>query len=304
VLRWRLAAAAAMITPLIALLFADVHWNLAAPGVWLVLPGLVIALVATAEVLELLRATGARPRRWAAITGTALIFLASCIPIALNVVAGGRAPGNAHDALAGVSVAVAVAVIIVFVGEMRSFAGPGGAIANLAATMLAVAYVGIPFSFAAVLRQFRGNGWGMAALVSVVFVVKLSDTGAYFLGKAFGRRKLSPALSPGKTVEGGVAGLASAVLASWLFFAWLAPWIAGDEAFSQSIWGSALYGLVLGLMGLLGDLAESLIKRDVQRKDSSSWLPGLGGVLDVLDSLLFAMPIAYLFWSLGVVGPG
>jgi phosphatidate cytidylyltransferase len=304
VLRWRLAAAAAMLTPLIALLFADVHWNFGAPGVWLVLPGLVVALAATAEVLELLRATGARPLGWAAITSTSLIFLASCIPIALNVAAGGRAPGNAHDALAGVSVAAAVAMIIVFVGEMRSFAGPGGAIANLAATMLAGFYIGIPFSFAAALRQFRGNGWGMAALVSVVIVVKLSDTGAYFLGKAFGRRKLSPVLSPGKTVEGGIGGLASAVLASWLFFGLLAPWIAGDAGFSQTVWGSALYGLVLGLMGLLGDLGESLIKRDCQRKDSSSWLPGLGGVLDVLDSLLFAMPVAYLLWSLGVVGPG
>jgi phosphatidate cytidylyltransferase len=76
-----------------------------------------------------------------------------------------------------------------------------------------------------------------------------------------------------------------------------APNIAAAPA-----WGWLAYGLIVGVAGMLGDLAESLIKRDLGRKDSSDWMPGFGGVLDVLDSILFAAPVAYLCWALGLVG--
>ena len=91
--------------------------------------------------------------------------------------------------------------------------------------------------------------------------------------------------------------------ASWLYFRFLAPVLADDPNYVPNIWGASIYGLVLGVVGLLGDLCESLVKRDVQRKDSSRWLPGLGGVLDVVDSPLFALPAAYFCLSHGLVGP-
>jgi phosphatidate cytidylyltransferase len=92
-----------------------------------------------------------------------------------------------------------------------------------------------------------------------------------------------------------------AALAAWLV---LTLWVerkpsSGDASLNGASW--IVYGLLVGIVGLLGDLAESLLKRDLGRKDSSSWMPGFGGVLDILDSILFAAPVAYLLWVAGVV---
>jgi phosphatidate cytidylyltransferase len=114
---------------------------------------------------------------------------------------------------------------------------------------------------------------------------------------------MSPILSPGKTVEGAVGGLVTGAVASWAYFQFVVPQITGSDLPAAPWWGSWVYGLVIAIAGMTGDLVESLIKRDVSRKDSSSWLPGLGGVLDVLDSLLLAAPAALLCWLGGIVGP-
>jgi phosphatidate cytidylyltransferase len=131
-------------------------------------------------------------------------------------------------------------------------------------------------------------------------VVKMSDVGAYTVGRLAGRHKLAPVLSPGKTIEGALGGLLFACLGSWIALRWVLPAMTGAVAV-YSNWGWLVYGLLVGLAGILGDLAESLIKRDVGRKDSSDWLPGFGGVLDMLDSVLLAAPVAYLCWAFGVV---
>jgi phosphatidate cytidylyltransferase len=143
----------------------------------------------------------------------------------------------------------------------------------------------------------------MAALVSLIFVAKMSDTGAYTFGRLLGRHKMAPVLSPKKTIEGGLGGILTACACSYLFFAVIAPWIVGPDAAAPSLWGCLVYGVVVSVAGVVGDLAESLLKRDMERKDSSRWMPGLGGVLDVLDSLLIASPAAYLCWIAGIVGP-
>jgi phosphatidate cytidylyltransferase len=194
----------------------------------------------------------------------------------------------------------------VFVGEMMRFPGAdqsaGKSTVNLALAAFSVLYVGGLIGFFIQLRLLSGSDGaivGLAPLLSLVLVVKVSDTGQYFVGTRYGTRKLAPLLSPGKTWEGAVGGIgASALVTATLLTLWFGS-LAG-----LSGWGRALvYCLVLGAVGLVGDLAESLLKRDAEMKDSSTWLPGLGGVLDVLDSLLVAGPVAYLCWVWGLVGP-
>ena len=108
---------------------------------------------------------------------------------------------------------------------------------------------------------------------------------------------MAPVLSPGKTYEGLLGAVVFSIFGAWISFTWLIPALEGSVAY-----GWLPIGIVLGLGGLFGDLAESLIKRDTGCKDSSSWMPGFGGVLDILDSILWTAPIAYLFWQLGWSG--
>ncbi|HLA40260.1 MAG TPA: phosphatidate cytidylyltransferase, partial [Candidatus Glassbacteria bacterium] len=277
-LRVRLVAAAAILVPLGGILYADVHWNAGVPGIWLVPLGWIISLLAAAEVLDLLRTPGHRPLAWTVYTGVTLVFLAACVPMLWPLSGLPYPPNCPLGKLGWPLLALVAALTLALVGEMRRYEQPGGVIVNLALAVFTIVYVGVPLAFAALLRQFHDNRWGMAALVSAILVVKLSDTGAYFFGKRFGRRKLAPRLSPGKTVAGGIGCLVFAVGAAFCFTQLLAPQMTG-QAPRTSLMGTAAYGLILAVTGVLGDLGESLLKRDMGRKDSSSWLPGLGGVL-------------------------
>ena len=116
---------------------------------------------------------------------------------------------------------------------------------------------------------------------------------------------MSPILSPKKTIEGAIGAFVCGMGAAIAFGKWVVPAILamvadGDVAETSAevgpLWAWALYGLVITAAGMVGDLAESLIKRDSQVKDSSSWVPGLGGVLDIMDSITFSLVPAYLFW--------
>ena len=302
-LRSRLAAAAAILIPLIGLLIADLRWNLNAPGIWIAPLGILIGLMAASEMLDLLKTPGHRPLAWTVYFGVVLIIMAACAPMAWGLAGRPYPPTCPLGKLGWPLLGVAFSLMLAFVGEMKRYEQAGGVMVNLGLSVLTIVYVGVPIAFAALLRQLHTNAWGMVALVSVVFIVKVSDSGAYFVGKSFGRNKLAPRISPGKTIEGGLGGILAAVAASWVYFQFLAPQVVGSSMPRQSLWGVALYGIVLALVGLAGDLSESLMKRDVARKDSSSWLPGLGGVLDIMDSLFFAMPAAYACWALGMVGP-
>jgi phosphatidate cytidylyltransferase len=112
---------------------------------------------------------------------------------------------------------------------------------------------------------------------------------------------MAPYLSPGKTWEGAVGAMLFAVLGSWVVFHFLRRHMIAGEIVELSAWQWIAYGLLVGVTGMVGDLAESLLKRDAGAKNSSAWMPGLGGVLDVLDSILFAAPVAYLCWAAGLV---
>jgi phosphatidate cytidylyltransferase len=149
----------------------------------------------------------------------------------------------------------------------------------------------------------------MLALIALIAVVKMSDTGQYTAGRLFGRHKLAPRVSPGKTWEGALGGAVFAIIAALTVFGWAARSIVGPPAPDAGMLASmggvlrvTLFAIIVAAAGIVGDLAESLLKRDAGVKDSSTWLPGFGGVLDLLDSLLGAAPVAYLLWALDVVG--
>jgi phosphatidate cytidylyltransferase len=188
---------------------------------------------------------------------------------------------------------LAVALVVFFISHFRDTTD---ALFTTAVEFFGVIYVAAPLGLMlGVLYPIAHEGMnqeGRLWLVYLILVTKITDVGAYFVGRLWGKTKLSPTLSPKKTVEGAIAGFISAVLAS------IAIQIIGRQffnghfslSFTESIW----LGMLIGIFGQIGDLAESLLKRDAVVKDSNT-LPGLGGVLDMVDSLLFTTPIVYFF---------
>ena len=194
-----------------------------------------------------------------------------------------------------------LAFIIVFVMLGAAFARAWAkqtqdAIVHMAGTVLATLYLGGLAWFLVALRV-RGTQHVDGSTLLILFVllcVKFTDVGAYFGGRALGRRKLIPWLSPGKTWEGLFFGLLTAAAIG----AALATQMDLRRGYSMPWWKGALFGAIIGGIGQLGDLLESLMKRDAEVKDSGSLIPGFGGVLDVIDSPLLAAPFAYLMFSL------
>ncbi len=201
-------------------------------------------------------------------------------------------------AFAGIHILLAIAagVLIAFLGEMMRFKQPGGNIINLTGAIFAIVYIGLLGSFMVMLRI----AYGIMAVVSMVIVTKLCDIGAYTVGRLIGKHKMAPSLSPGKTIEGGIGGMAFAVFGAWLSIDVLLPFATGRPSQTPFI-GVVVYGLLVGLAGAIGDLAESLIKRDVMRKDSGVNVPGFGGFLDIFDSLLIGAPVAFGLWAFHVI---
>ena len=169
------------------------------------------------------------------------------------------------------------------------------AIVHMAGTVLATLYLGGLAWFLVALRV-RGtqhvDGSTMLILI-ILLCVKFTDIGAYFGGRALGRRKLIPWLSPGKTWEGLFFGLLTAAAIGAI----LATQMDLRRGYRLPWWKGALFGAVIGGIGQAGDLLESLMKRDAEVKDSGSLIPGFGGVLDVIDSPLLAAPFAFLLFS-------
>ncbi|MBL8745843.1 MAG: phosphatidate cytidylyltransferase [Phycisphaerae bacterium] len=175
-----------------------------------------------------------------------------------------------------------------------------GVVAATAATLLAFVYVGMLGGFLVVLVK-EYSGWVMLA---VVLITKCYDIGAYFTGRYFGRHKLIPWLSPGKTWEGLVGGVATSALAGVAAAALASH--TDTKLLPIEWWHGAAVGAIFGLIGQAGDLVASLLKRDAGLKDYSRALPGFGGIMDVADSPLLVAPVAYwvlLFFSVTPDGP-
>ncbi|MCI0362637.1 MAG: phosphatidate cytidylyltransferase [Phycisphaerales bacterium] len=201
------------------------------------------------------------------------------------------------DAVTAIAL-MSTGMILVFVGALLTFSqnrNVEGVVAAAGAVMFAMVYLGLTMGLYLALRRSHSAWW----IVGIVVTTKACDTGAYFTGKAIGRHKLIPWLSPGKTWEGLVGGVLAAIAAG-LVLAWLSQaLLAGRDQvpFETAWWWAAIFALV----GQFGDLMKSLLKRGAGIKDSSSLLPGLGGVLDVLDSPLMVAPVAY--WLIMLSGP-
>jgi phosphatidate cytidylyltransferase len=164
------------------------------------------------------------------------------------------------------------------------------ALAFLVHSGFAVFYVTLCSAFLVLLRHLEdGSSW----LLVLTAITAGSDTGAYYAGRAFGKKKLCPSISPGKTINGAIGGVVTAMVSASLLGAFLLPEVG--------CFGLALVAAVIAVVGIAGDLAESIIKRGTGIKDSGTLLGGHGGLLDRIDSLLLTAPLLYLLLSVGVL---
>ena len=281
-LRWRLLLGTLVVAALAGLCWLDMR--AATAGVWLLPVAALFVILSSQEIIGLLRAGGLRPSAGTVYFGNLLLLAVNWAP-ELGV-SGDLQPGQ------WLLAALVICLLLAFISGMWHYTKPGGTLGGIAATCFAVVYVGLMFALLVQLRLAQGMG----ALAALLIVVKMSDIGAYTVGRLIGRHKMAPRLSPGKTIEGACGALAFALAASWATFRWLVPAMLDRPAAPGPWWGWVAFGILIGAAGMLGDLAESLIKRDVGWKDSSVWLPGFGGVLDMVDSLLLAAPVAWFWW--------
>ncbi|MHC4418910.1 MAG: phosphatidate cytidylyltransferase [Planctomycetota bacterium] len=155
--------------------------------------------------------------------------------------------------------------------------GTSGVLANCGANYFSIIYLGLLSAFCVAIRI----DFGLWPFLTFIFVVKCADIGAYTFGSLFGRHKFSPRISPGKTWEGMAGAVAVAIVVIFDIMVW---------------WLAAIFGFCFAFIGQVGDLVESMIKRDAERKDAAKTVPGFGGILDIVDSPLVAAPFAYLFF--------
>ncbi len=263
-------------------------------GLWYLGTVIAIILLGQREFYRLIEDKGAQPLvSWGLAAGAALPVVAYL--------------GNEYHA----TILMTFALLGVMVAQLRK-PQITEALSSISGTFFGVFYVGWLLSHAVVLRGFydkvgvaRSEELGLVPEVGIFFMIFAlaalvgCDTGAYFAGRAYGKRKLAPRISPGKSVEGAIggilAGTAAGLLMKGVFDVF---WPSLSQAFT---WSAAIpFGIVLSLVGILGDLVESLLKRDAKVKDTGALLPGTGGVLDRIDSPLLGIPVMY-YMLLGYV---
>ena len=174
------------------------------------------------------------------------------------------------------------AFVVLAALTLASWRGGRDALGRAAAALFPSLYLGLPIGAMVSVRALRGP----SALFLLMLTVIVSDTAQYYTGRLTGRRRLAPAVSPKKTVEGAVGGFVFGALTLGAVGAW---WLPGSAA-----WLRVLVGLAVVALGIAGDLFESMLKRSADLKDSSGLIPGHGGMLDRIDALLFAAPIYYI----------
>jgi len=174
-----------------------------------------------------------------------------------------------------------------------------GAAGAAAAAVFTFVYMGVALGFLLAIRR----EYSVSVMLAVIAIVKACDSGAYFTGTAIGKHKLIKFISPGKTWEGLIGGLVAAagfgVLALWLGKTY-APEVLGTLE-TLAYWQAAVIGVLLGGAGQAGDLSASVLKRDAGVKDSGRILPGFGGMLDMLDSLVISAPLAWWLFHLAAI---
>jgi phosphatidate cytidylyltransferase len=233
-------------------------------GWWLFALALVAGLIALHELYVI--AKELRPLVLAGYVGFILTLL-------------GLQVGGLEWMLGGILVTLFLVFVLYGLSDIRT-----SATATFGVTLLGVVWIGTGLGLPLLVRDVPDHGFWAA--IAILFTVVASDTAAYFVGRAVGRRKMAPAISPGKTWEGLAAGLLAAMAASFLI-------LYQDRDEFLTIPESLLFGAAVALAGVFGDLFESAVKRDLEVKDSGRLLGGHGGMLDRIDALLWAGPAAY-----------
>ncbi len=231
------------------------------------------------EVCNALEKTGAHPARWPILIGTPVILLGS-----YAVSQGAGRPESAIGVIVG-----GLALVVIAALFSRIPAGTDGFVRDASASLFVISY--LPLLGSTVLLMLAADN-GAARIFCFILAPIACDTGAYVFGVLFGRHKMAPGISPAKSWEGFVGGIITAMALSA---------VAVHGLLDAPIWVGLLLGLVAGCCGVVGDLVESAIKRDAGIKDMSHVLPGHGGVMDRLDSLLAAAPAAWLVMYVLVV---
>ncbi|MBA3467280.1 MAG: phosphatidate cytidylyltransferase [Gemmatimonadaceae bacterium] len=213
------------------------------------------------------------------------ILLAGLLPIAVHA----RRLG-----VYSLSMTAVVCMVLVLFASTIWLRGPvGRPLSSVAITAFGVMYAGL-ISYVYTLRYHPyaiGAAAGTALVMLPLLLTWSTDVGAYAFGRLFGKRKLIPSVSPGKTVAGAVGGLALTVVICLLYVRFI---LMPYAQLGLTLQGAILFGIVVSIAAQTGDLAESLLKREAGVKDSSRILPGHGGILDRFDSLLFVMPVSFL----------
>ncbi len=244
---------------------------------WVFLAVLAAAVaVACDELLAMARGAGFITGRWLQVASLLALLAASWT----------RGVG-------GLAVAVIAVVVVLPTLRLADPRAPQGALGGIAVEVLAIVYLGATAACLGWLLLWPAPPQGLKLLFFYLACIWIGDSGAYYLGRSLGRHKMSPRISPNKTLEGLAGGVTVTFVA-----AWLAAWVLQLELAAVHVWALAA---ILAVATPLGDLIESLFKRDTGVKDSSSLLPGHGGLLDRTDSLLYPAPlvVAYLaLWGL------
>lgn len=231
------------------------------------------------EVCNALEKLDMHPARWPILVGTPLIMIGSYLV--------GQDSGRPENALGLIVAGLALMVIVALFWRIP--AGTGGFVRDAAASLFVIGY--LPLLGSTVALMLAGSN-GVARIFCFLLAPIACDTGAFAVGVLVGRHKMAPKISPAKSWEGFAGGIVTAMA----FCAW-----AVHGLLHAPIWVGLLLGLVAGCCGVVGDLVESAIKRDAGIKDMSRLLPGHGGVMDRLDSLLAAAPAAWLVMYLLIV---
>lgn len=267
-------------------LVAAVGIPLAVGVLWLgELPlALFLALLAALGTSELYRLAAVRDVHAFRALG---VMLAAAVPVVAHVTRLGWI---------GMPLALATVLFVALLGvAVFSRAPSERPLESVAVTVLGVLYCGGTLSFGYALRHHNwvvGAAAGTTLVLYPLLLTWATDTGAYAFGRWLGQRKLMPAVSPGKTVAGAVGGTVVAVVVA---MAYNGAVLRPQAQLALAPWAAVVFGLVVSAAAQVGDLAESLFKREAGVKDSSHILPGHGGILDRLDSLYFVIPVAYLF---------
>lgn len=293
-LRWRLIGALAIIAPVLGLLWLDARVNFGRPGIWLLPFGAIVTGTALWELNHMASAAG--QTRFPAFRSILLGELSLAIAGLPIVFPGVRTA--LPDVWAWAAMGIMASLMAGLLCAMVRFRTTRGVTNDAAIDHFHGVMIVLPLLFLLHVRLAWPDVRGLWVMASIPWITKVSDAGAFFAGRTLGMRKMAPRLSPKKTWAGAIGGTVAAACAA-VAFLMVVRLIFADQLAGHVSWVEiTVFGVLLALAGILGDLAESLLKRDAGLKDSSAWLPGLGGTLDVVDSILWTAPIGYACWML------